>query len=86
MQETEPLGPDGTPVAVKVLREDLASHPRIRERFTKEIAAARLVDPFCIPQVLDASLDDRRPYIVTEYSRAAAAGCRAAGRPHAAGP
>ncbi|XVQ13276.1 serine/threonine-protein kinase [Spirillospora sp. CA-255316] len=58
---------DGTPVAVKLLREELAADPRVRERFMKEIAAARRVDPFCIAQVLDASLDGPRPYIVTEY-------------------
>ncbi|MFI7131725.1 protein kinase [Nonomuraea sp. NPDC050153] len=54
-------GPDGRPVAVKVLREGLAD-----ERFAKEIDAARRVEPFCIAQVLDASLGGR-PYIVTEY-------------------
>jgi serine/threonine protein kinase len=54
-------GPDGRPVAVKVLREGLAN-----ERFAKEIDAARRVEPFCIAQVLDASLGGR-PYIVTEY-------------------
>ncbi|MFG1965704.1 protein kinase [Nonomuraea sp. NPDC049028] len=54
-------GPDGRPVAVKVLREGLAN-----ERFAKEIDAARRVEPFCIAQVLDASLG-ARPYIVTEY-------------------
>ncbi|KAB2369553.1 serine/threonine-protein kinase, partial [Actinomadura montaniterrae] len=57
----------GTPVAVKVLRAEIAAEPRVRERFTKEIANARRVDPFCIAQVLDASLDGPRPYIVTEY-------------------
>ncbi|MFG2085320.1 MULTISPECIES: serine/threonine-protein kinase [unclassified Spirillospora] len=60
-------GADGKPVAVKVLRAEVAADNRVRERFTKEIAAARRVDPFCIAQVLDASLGDRRPYIVTEY-------------------
>ncbi|MFI9846799.1 serine/threonine-protein kinase [Nonomuraea sp. NPDC051941] len=54
-------GPDGRPVAIKVLREGLAD-----ERFAKEIDAARRVEPFCIAQVLDASLGPR-PYIVTEY-------------------
>ncbi|HUR03113.1 MAG TPA: serine/threonine-protein kinase [Nonomuraea sp.] len=54
-------GHDGRPVAVKVLREGLAD-----ERFAKEIDAARRVEPFCIAQVLDASLG-ARPYIVTEY-------------------
>ncbi|WP_188191781.1 serine/threonine protein kinase [Nonomuraea sp. SYSU D8015] len=54
--------PDGTRVAVKVLREGV----RGDGRFAKEIAAARRVEPFCIAQVLDASLGGR-PYIVTEY-------------------
>ncbi|MER6952063.1 protein kinase [Nonomuraea sp. NPDC000554] len=54
-------GPDGRPVAVKVLREGRAD-----ERFAKEIEAARRVEPFCIAQVLDASASGR-PYIVTEY-------------------
>ncbi|MEV4169912.1 serine/threonine-protein kinase [Nonomuraea sp. NPDC049709] len=54
--------PDGTPVAVKVLREGVAGDGR----FAKEIAAARRVEPFCVAQVLDASLG-ARPYIVTEY-------------------
>ncbi|SEG93225.1 Serine/threonine protein kinase [Nonomuraea solani] len=54
--------PDGTRVAVKVLREGVPGDGR----FEKEIAAARRVEPFCIAQVLDASLG-ARPYIVTEY-------------------
>ncbi|MEV4164940.1 protein kinase domain-containing protein [Nonomuraea dietziae] len=54
--------PDGRPVAVKTLREGFAGD----DRFAKEIAAARRVEPFCIAQVLDASLSGR-PYIVTEY-------------------
>ncbi|MFE0152689.1 serine/threonine protein kinase [Nonomuraea sp. NPDC059007] len=51
------VAPDGTPVAVKVLREG---------GFEREIAAARRVEPFCIAQVLDASASGT-PYIVTEY-------------------
>ncbi|MFD1930987.1 protein kinase [Nonomuraea mangrovi] len=54
--------PDGRPVAVKVLQDGLAGD----HRFAKEIDAARRVEPFCIAQVLDASLGGR-PYIVTEY-------------------
>ncbi|MEV4224436.1 serine/threonine-protein kinase [Nonomuraea sp. NPDC049725] len=53
---------DGGPVAVKVLREGVAD-----DRFAREIAAARRVEPFCIAQVLDASSGGGRPYIVTEY-------------------
>jgi serine/threonine protein kinase len=54
--------PSGGPVAVKVLLDGLAGD----DRFAKEVAAARRVEPFCIAQVLDASLGGR-PYIVTEY-------------------
>ncbi|WP_223166756.1 serine/threonine-protein kinase [Nonomuraea sp. SYSU D8015] len=54
--------PDGRPVAVKVLSDGLP----VDHRFAKEIDAARRVEPFCIAQVLDASLSGR-PYIVTEY-------------------
>ncbi|WP_328808679.1 serine/threonine protein kinase [Nonomuraea montanisoli] len=55
--------PDGRRVAVKVLRDGPAGDDH---RFAKEIDAARRVEPFCIAQVLDASLGGR-PYIVTEY-------------------
>lgn len=54
--------PDGRPVAVKVLRQSVGGD----NRFAKEIAAARRVEPFCIAQVLDASMSGR-PYIVSEY-------------------
>ncbi|MEV0826248.1 serine/threonine protein kinase [Nonomuraea rubra] len=54
--------PDGRPVAVKVLRESA----RGDDRFAREIAAARRVEPFCVAQVLDAS-PGGRPYIVSEY-------------------
>ncbi|MFG1961324.1 serine/threonine protein kinase [Nonomuraea sp. NPDC049028] len=54
--------PNGGPVAVKVLLDGLVGD----DRFAKEVAAARRVEPFCIAQVLDASLG-ARPYIVTEY-------------------
>ncbi|MGN9839977.1 protein kinase domain-containing protein [Nonomuraea sp. H19] len=53
---------NGTPVAVKVLHEGLAGG----DRLTREIAAARRVEPFCLAQVLDASASGR-PYIVAEY-------------------
>ncbi|MFI7124500.1 serine/threonine protein kinase [Nonomuraea sp. NPDC050153] len=53
---------NGTPVAVKVLREGLA----VGDRLATEIAAARKVEPFCLAQVLDASTSGR-PYVVSEY-------------------
>ncbi|GGS75898.1 serine/threonine-protein kinase [Nonomuraea spiralis] len=54
--------PDGARVAIKVLHEGASGDGR----FAKEVAAARRVEPFCVAQVLDASLGGR-PYIVTEY-------------------
>ncbi|MFD1936822.1 protein kinase [Nonomuraea mangrovi] len=54
--------PDGRPVAVKVLRQSVGGD----DRFAREVAAARRVEPFCIAQVLDASTGGR-PYIVSEY-------------------
>ncbi|MEV0383869.1 protein kinase [Nonomuraea sp. NPDC050643] len=53
---------NGTPVAIKVLREGLA----VDDRLARAISAARKVEPFCLAQVLDASTSGR-PYIVSEY-------------------
>ncbi|WP_131771035.1 serine/threonine-protein kinase, partial [Candidatus Protofrankia californiensis] len=57
----------GRPVAVKVIRADLAADPEFRARFADEVAAARRVAPFCTAQVLDADPGARLPYLVTEY-------------------
>jgi serine/threonine protein kinase len=59
--------PDGTPVALKVLRDEWAADDRVRERFAKEVEAARRVAPFCVAQVLDADLSALPPFIVTEF-------------------
>ncbi|TMR11275.1 serine/threonine protein kinase, partial [Nonomuraea turkmeniaca] len=53
---------NGTPVAVKVLREGLAGN----DRLAAAIAAARKVEPFCLARVLDGSASGR-PYVVSEY-------------------
>ncbi|MEO3874037.1 protein kinase [Nonomuraea sp. B12E4] len=57
--------PNGQYVAVKVLHGAVSD--QARERFAKELAAARRVEPFCVAQVLDATFEGRRPYIVTEF-------------------
>jgi serine/threonine protein kinase len=54
-------------VALKVLRDEWAADGRVRQRFAKEVDAARRVAPFCVAQVLDASLSTSPPYIVTEF-------------------
>jgi serine/threonine protein kinase len=56
----------GRPVAVKLLRADLADDPEIRARFEGEArAAARLSHPNVVG-VFDTGEDDGRPFIVME--------------------
>jgi serine/threonine protein kinase len=59
-------GPSG-PVAVKVIKQHLASDPEFRVRFRQEVAAARRVRRFCTAPVLDAQLDGDPLWVVTEY-------------------
>lgn len=63
------LGQDATgrQVAVKVINPALAANPHFRDRFQREVNAARHVRPFCTAPVLDASLDGDLLYVVTEY-------------------
>src|SRR4051794_1972482 len=60
------IGPSGERVAIKQLRFG-PQDERARQQFAKEVAAARLVAPFCTAQVLDADLDGPAPYVVSEY-------------------
>ncbi|MEV4168953.1 serine/threonine-protein kinase [Nonomuraea sp. NPDC049709] len=59
--------PDGTKVALKLLRADLAGDAEASERFVREVAMARRVAPFCTAQVIETGLYGGRPYIVSEY-------------------
>ncbi len=59
--------PDGRPVAVKVVRPDLADDPRFLARFRGEAANAARVASFCTAQVLDHGAGDGVAYLVTEY-------------------
>ncbi|MFI6539608.1 serine/threonine-protein kinase [Nonomuraea sp. NPDC050547] len=59
--------PAGAQVAIKLLHASVAADPEVRRRFLGEVEAVRRVAPFCTAQVLDASLEDDRPYIVSEY-------------------
>ncbi len=57
----------GRPVAVKVVRADLATDPEFRARFQREVAVARRVSgPFTAP-VIDADLDGPEPWLATSY-------------------
>ncbi|AQZ65650.1 hypothetical protein BKM31_33075 [[Actinomadura] parvosata subsp. kistnae] len=59
--------PAGTRVAVKLLHARMDAHPDFRRRFAREVAAAKRVARFCTAPVLDADVDGRLAYLVTEY-------------------
>ncbi|MFG3141700.1 serine/threonine-protein kinase [Streptomyces sp. NPDC048211] len=55
------------PVAVKVVRADIAERSEFRRRFVREVAAARRVGGPCTAAVLDADTDAAVPWVATEY-------------------
>jgi predicted Ser/Thr protein kinase len=59
--------PAGTPVALKVIRADLAPDEEFRRRFRSEVNRARQVPPFCTAEILGADPDHEPPYLVCEY-------------------
>ncbi|MFG2247275.1 serine/threonine-protein kinase [Spirillospora sp. NPDC048823] len=63
------LGEDraGRRVAVKVINRELAGESTFRDRFRREVTAARQVRRFCTAPVMDAELDTDPLYVVTEY-------------------
>ncbi|MDX6742871.1 serine/threonine-protein kinase [Actinocorallia sp. A-T 12471] len=59
--------PQGVRVAVKVINAELADEASFRDRFRREVTAARSVRRFCTASVLDANLEADPLYVVTEY-------------------
>ncbi len=57
----------GRPVAVKVIRSELASDPDFRGRFRREVAAARRVNGLFTAMVVDADVDAEEPWLATAY-------------------
>ena len=57
----------GRPVAVKVIRSDLAADPDFRIRFRREVAAARKVSGLFTAMVVDADVDAPEPWLATAY-------------------
>jgi len=57
----------GRPIAVKVIREELAEDPDFRTRFRREVAAARKVSGLFTALVVDADLDSPLPWLATAY-------------------
>src|SRR5260370_37287994 len=57
---------DGTKVAIKLLRVDLAEDAMARTRFVREVQAAKRVARFCTAQVLEADMAGARPDLLRE--------------------
>lgn len=60
-------GPDGRLVAVKRLREELASDGGFRARFRREAATLLRVQGACTARVLAVEAEAGTPYVVMEY-------------------
>jgi len=60
-------GPDGTTVAVKLVRADLAHDATFRERFRREVEALRRVAGPRVAQLLAADTEAPQPYLVVEF-------------------
>ncbi|MGI5163649.1 WD40 repeat domain-containing serine/threonine protein kinase [Spirillospora sp. CA-253888] len=59
--------PGGRHVAVKVIRAEHAEDERFRQRFAREVEAARKVGGFHTAQVVDADPDAESPWLVTAF-------------------
>jgi WD40 repeat protein len=61
------VSPGGRKVAIKLIDPAYASSPEFRERFAREIDAARRVGGFHAAQVVDADPTAELPWMVTSY-------------------
>ena len=59
---------DGSQVAIKVLRPELADDPEFRARFGREVASLMLVRGDCTVRVIEAETESPQPFMVTEYA------------------
>ncbi|MYZ07868.1 protein kinase, partial [Streptomyces sp. SID2999] len=57
----------GRPVAIKVVRSELADDPAFRRRFRREIAAARRVRGAYTAELIDAGPEAEPPWLATLY-------------------
>ncbi|KPC63042.1 serine/threonine protein kinase [Streptomyces sp. NRRL WC-3753] len=57
----------GRPVAIKVVRSELADDPTFRRRFSREIKAARKVKGAYTAELIDADPDATPPWLATLY-------------------
>lgn len=61
------LDPDGRTVAVKILHPHVAADRTALARLAREVETMRRVQGPYVAEVLDASLEGARPYLVTRY-------------------
>ena len=54
---------DGSLVAVKVLRPELADDPEFRRRFGREVTVLMRVRGMCTVRVIEADTDSHQPYM-----------------------
>jgi serine/threonine kinase PknH len=59
--------PGGRPVAVKLIRAELASDPEFRERFAREVSIAQQVNGIHIAQLIDSGSDRGVPWLASAY-------------------
>ena len=57
----------GRPIAVKIIKTELASDPDFRARFRREVAAAQKVSGLFTALVVDADLDAPMPWLATAF-------------------
>jgi serine/threonine protein kinase len=62
------VGWDGSQVAVKLLRPELAGDQEFRRRFGREVDALVRVKGECTVRVIEADSQSPRPFVVTEYA------------------
>ena len=60
---------DGSQVAIKVLRPELADDQEFRLRFGREVAALVRVKGACTVRVIEADSQSSTPFVVTEYAQ-----------------
>jgi predicted Ser/Thr protein kinase len=58
---------DGSAVAVKVLRPELADDQEFRHRFRREVSSLTRVRGVCTVRVIEADTESPQPFMVTEY-------------------
>ena len=60
-------GPDGTRVALKVLRQHVVGDVEARERLAREVSSLRRITSPRIAEILDADPHGPVPFVVTRY-------------------